>query len=536
MHIVALPIIAVGFVPIWRLPRCMAWLLGLRSGVQRRRCVASNGAVSAHGAPPNAKGFSWGRAKGIQQAKGALPASNRKSVTMTALTCFKAYDIRGQLGIDLDAGIAYRVGRGFARAMGAKRVVVGRDIRASSVELTEAVIAGLRAEGAEVLDLGLCGTEEMYFATTFFAADGGVEITASHNPMNYNGMKMVRKGSAPLDSATGLSAIRALAEVNDFGPEGSAPRVDVHATARAAFVQKVLTFVDIDALRPLKILVNAGNGAAGPTFDALADALAAQGAPLEFVRMHHTPDGSFPNGIPNPLLPENQPATSKAVAAAGADFGVAWDGDFDRCFFFDHQGRFIDGEYIVGLLAAAFLAKEPGAKIVHDPRVVWNTRDVISQVGGQAVQARTGHAFIKQVMRDTGAVYGGEMSAHHYFRDFMCCDSGMIPLVLLAELLGRKGVTLAELLDDRMASFPSSGEINFKLEDPAGAMARVIAAFAPEALVRDDTDGTSLEFAAWRLNLRASNTEPVVRLNVESRGDRALLEQKVAQIRAVLTA
>ena len=453
-----------------------------------------------------------------------------------ALTCFKTYDIRGRLGFDLDAGIAYRVGRGFAVALSARKVVVGRDCRASSAELATAVVKALMAEGVEVLDLGLAGTEEMYHATTHFSADGGIEITASHNPIDYNGLKMVRAGSAPLDAATGLSAIKALAETDDFGPAkpGGSLR-DVASEARAAYVETVLSFVDVAALRPLKILVNAGNGTAGPTFDAIAEGLARLGSPLQFVRLHHQPDGSFPNGIPNPLLVENRPQTADAVIAAGADLGVAWDGDFDRCFFFDHNGAFIDGEYIVGLLAEVFLAKEPGAKIVHDPRVCWNTREVVAAAGGIAVQAKTGHAFVKQAMRDTGAVYGGEMSAHHYFRDFVWCDSGMIPFVLIAELVSRKGA-LADLVAGRRAAFPSSGEINFHLTNPAGAIARVRARFQPLAETVDETDGLSLEFADWRFNLRSSNTEPVVRLNVESLGQADLLAGRVAQIQAVLLA
>ncbi|MCC5969245.1 MAG: phosphomannomutase [Pararhodobacter sp.] len=435
-----------------------------------------------------------------------------------SLTCFKAYDIRGRLGVDLDEGIAYRIGRGFARALGARRVVLGRDIRASSEALAAQVARALVAEGCEVLDLGLSGTEEMYFATTHFGADGGICVTASHNPMDYNGMKMVRAGSAPLDAATGLSSIRALAEADDFGPEQSGGSLrDVAATARAAYVDCVLGFVDISALKPLKIVVNAGNGAAGPCFDAIADALAARGAPLTFIRMHHDPDGSFPNGIPNPLLVENRPPTSERVRAEGADLGVAWDGDFDRCFFFDHTGAFIDGEYIVGLLAQVFMAREPGARIIHDPRVIWNTLDVVARAGGQAVQARTGHAFIKQAMRDHGAVYGGEMSAHHYFRDFVHCDSGMIPWLVMAELISKEG-PLAELAAARRAAFPSSGEINFQLADPKAAIARVRAQHEPAARSVDETDGISLDMGDWRFNLRSSNTEPVVRLNMESKG------------------
>jgi len=450
------------------------------------------------------------------------------------LACFKAYDIRGRLGVDLDAGIAFRIGRGFARALGARRVVLGRDIRESSVELAGAVARALVAEGCEVLDLGLSGTEEMYFATTHFGADGGVCVTASHNPMDYNGMKMVRAGSAPLDAATGLSTIKALAEADDFGPARPGGSVqNVAGPARAAYVQRVVGFVDVAALNPLKILVNAGNGAAGPTFDAIAAELARLGAPLSFVRMHHTPDGRFPHGIPNPLLPENRPATAEAVREAGADFGVAWDGDFDRCFLFDHRGDFVDGEYVVGLLAEAFLAQEPGAAIIHDPRVIWNTQDVVARAGGRAVQARTGHAFVKQAMRDHGAVYGGEMSAHHYFRDFVHCDSGMIPWLVIAALVSAKG-PLARQVAAMRAAFPSSGEINFHPADPKAAIARVRATFEPLARGVDETDGLSFDMGGWRFNLRSSNTEPVVRLNVESRGDAGVVGEAVRRISALL--
>ena len=451
------------------------------------------------------------------------------------LNAFKAYDIRGRLGVDLDASIARRIGRGFARALGARRVVLGRDIRASSAELAGAVTQALVDEGVEVLDLGLAGTEEMYFAVTHFGADGGIEVTASHNPMDYNGMKMVRAGSAPLDTATGLGAIRALAEADDFGPTlpGGTVR-DVAADARAAYVARVMEFVDVAALRPLRVVVNAGNGAAGPTFDAIAAALAAQGAPLDFIRIHHQPDGSFPNGIPNPLLPENQPVTADAVRAAGADLGIAFDGDFDRCCFFDETGAFIDGEYIVGLLAAAFLAREPGARIVHDPRVIWNTRDIVEKAGGTAIQSRTGHAFLKAALREYDAVYGGEMSAHHYFRDFVFCDSGMIPWLLVVELMGRSGLPLSAMVAERRAAFPSSGEINFTVADVPAARARVEAEFGPHAIGRDETDGLSLDMGAWRFNLRASNTEPLLRLNAESRGDRALLDAQVARLRDLI--
>ena len=451
------------------------------------------------------------------------------------LTCFKAYDIRGRLGADLDEAIAYRIGRAFARVLGAKTVVLGHDVRLSSESLAARVARALVDEGCRVLDLGLSGAEQMYHATSHFGADGGICVTASHNPMDYNGMKMVREGSAPLYADTGLDDVKRLAEANDFGaPRASGDIVDVAAQAHSAYVRHVVAFVDIAALRPLKILVNAGHGTAGPVFDAIADHLADLAAPLRFERLFHEPDGTFPQGIPNPLLPENHPATAEAVRAAGADFGVAWDGDFDRCFFFDHHGEFIGGEYVVGLLAEVFLAKTPGAAIIHDPRVIWNTRDIVSKSGGRAVQTRTGHAFIKQAMRDEAAIYGGEMSAHHYFKDFMYCDSGMIPWLLVAELVSRFG-SLADLVADRKAAFPSLGEMNFTLPDPAAAIRRVRLTFEPQAKHVDETDGLGIDMGAWRFNLRSSNTEPVVRLNVEARADAELAAWGAEQVIARLT-
>ena len=450
---------------------------------------------------------------------------------MAHLSCFKSYDIRGRLGAELNEAIAAVIGRAFGQELAARRVVLGRDCRASSAALASAVAVGLQEAGVAVLDLGLCGTEEVYFATDHLGADGGVMVTASHNPMDYNGMKLVQAGAAPLEPAL-LARVRARAEAMDFS--GTAPGSITAVDCRADYVDRVLAFVDLPALRPLKILVNAGNGAAGPTFDAIAAELARCGAPLSFVRIDHDPDGSFPNGIPNPLLPENQPRTAAAVRAAAADFAVAWDGDFDRCFFFDHTGGFVAGEYVVGLLAEAFLAREPGAAIIHDPRVIWNTQDVVAQAGGRAVMARTGHAFLKARMRETGAVYGGEMSAHHYFRDFMACDSGMIPWLLVAELLSRRGQGLAQMLAERRAAFPSSGEVNFRVADVAASLGAVEAVYAPRAESRDDLDGLSLNFGTWRLNLRGSNTEPLLRLNVEARGRSGLVAEKLAEVAALI--
>ncbi|WP_424943480.1 phosphomannomutase [Aliiroseovarius crassostreae] len=453
------------------------------------------------------------------------------------MTCFKAYDIRGRLGVDLDEGVAFRVARAFAQVLGARRVVLGRDPRASSEALSNAVARGLVASGVEVIDLDLCGTEEVYFGTEHFAADGGICVTASHNPMDYNGMKLVKTGAAPLDPDTEFAQVKTLAEAGRFDPQqpGGSHDVGRAAECRTAYVDRVLSFIDVTALNPMRIVVNAGNGAAGPSFDKIAEALGRAGAPLHFIRHNHQPDGRFPNGIPNPLLPENQPQTAEVVRAHHADLGIAWDGDFDRCFLFDHDGRFVPGEFVVGLLAESFLTKDPTDPIVHDPRVVWNTRDLIGAAGGQAVMARTGHAFMKQVMRQSGAVYGGEMSAHHYFRDFMACDSGMIPWLLVVELLSRKKVSLADLIRDRRARFPSSGEINFRVADAGASVAKVEAGYADQAVARDDTDGMSLDFGAWRLNLRRSNTEPLLRLNIETRGDADLLDQKVAELTKILS-
>lgn len=450
------------------------------------------------------------------------------------IDCFKAYDVRGRLGVELDEDVAWRIGRAFAQLRGARQVVVGRDSRASSPALARALIRGLTEGGADVLDLGLAGTEEMYFATAHFGADGGIEVTASHNPIDYNGMKLVGAGAAPLDPETEFRDLAQLACNAEFSASDRTGVIKPFPEARKTYASAVVDFIDIDQLRPMKLLVNAGNGTAGPAFDAIADELERRGAPLQFIRINHEPDSSFPNGIPNPILPENQPMTAQAVQAHQADFGIAWDGDFDRCFFFDETGAFIAGEYIVGLLAAAFLGKAPGAKIVYDPRVVLNTRDVIATAGGQGVQARTGHAFLKKTMRAEQAIYGGEMSAHHYFRDFHFADSGMIPWLLVAEMLGRDQVSLSSLLTERKAAFPSSGEINFRLNDPKAAMDRVIAHYEGLALSRDDTDGVSLEFTGWRFNLRSSNTEPVVRLNVESRGDAALVQMQSDKISRLL--
>ncbi len=442
---------------------------------------------------------------------------------------FKAYDIRGQIPNQLNPDICYRIGNATARFLDAKRVVVGRDMRLSSEEFANAVARGLEEAGVEVLDIGLCGTEMVYFATMHLEADGGIMVTASHNPADYNGLKLVREAAKPISADTGLKDIRRIAEADErhAAPGGKRTGVDVFD----AYVRHMLGYVDVDRLKPLKLVVNAGNGCAGIAVDGLEPHL-----PFEFVKIHHEPDGTFPNGIPNPLLPENRQSTIDAVLEQGADFGIAWDGDFDRCFLFDEKGGFIEGYYIVGLLAESLLKSNPGAKIVHDPRLTWNTLDVVTSAGGETVQSKSGHSFIKETMRAVNGLYGGEMSAHHYFRDFSYADSGMIPWLLVAELMSTSGKTLSELVGERQSLYPASGEINRKVNDAAETLAAVHARYAPLANAVDDTDGYSFEFDDWRFNLRKSNTEPVVRLNVESRGDEALMAAKTAEVLELLEA
>jgi phosphomannomutase len=445
-------------------------------------------------------------------------------MTMKKITCFKAYDVRGRVPSELDEDIAYRIGRAYAEFLQAKTVAVGRDIRASSPALTGQLIKGLNDSGVDVVDIGIGGTELVYFATFNLELDGGVMVTASHNPPDYNGMKFVREGSRPISADTGLQEIRALAERGEFAPaarRGSVRSVDIHAE----YLKHLLSYVDRKALAPLKIVVNAGNGGAGPIVDLLEPHL-----PFRFMKLFHEPDGTFPNGVPNPMVEENRRVTIEAIRREKADLGIAWDGDYDRCFFFDERGTFIEGYYVVGLLAQNFLEKSRGGKIVHDPRLTWNTLDIVAAGGGEAVQSKSGHAFIKQKMREVDAVYGGEMSAHHYFRKFSYADSGMIPWLLVTELMSQRKKPLSALVSERMARFPASGEINRKVKDARAALEQAEALYAKGALAVDHTDGLSVEFADWRFNLRASNTEPLLRLNVESRGDEALMKKRTAEL------
>ena len=446
------------------------------------------------------------------------------------IRCFKSYDVRGRIPDELNEDIARRIGRGYAEVINPGTVVVGHDIRLTSESIKAALVDGLREQGVDVFDIGQCGTEEIYFATSHLKVGGGICVTASHNPKDYNGMKFVRAESKPISGDSGLKEIQAKAEADDFTPaatRGSYESVDTSG----AYVEHLLSYVDTVSLKPLKIVCTAGNGGAGRVVDLLEPHL-----PFEFIKLHHEADGHFPNGVPNPMLEENRVASAALVRESGADLGIAWDGDFDRCFFYDHTGEFIEGYYVVGLLASAFLAKGSDQIVVHDPRLTWNTIDVAQSAGGSAEQSKTGHAFIKETMRRVDAVYGGEMSAHHYFRDFAYCDSGMIPWLLVAEIMSTTGKTLASLVEERTHAFPCSGEINRTVIDAPALIAKVEGLYAEGANTIEHMDGLSLSYDDWRFNLRMSNTEPVVRLNVESRGDAALMRAKTEELLAIIDA
>jgi phosphomannomutase len=446
------------------------------------------------------------------------------------ITCFKAYDVRGRVPDQLNDDIARRIGRAYADVVKPRQVVVGHDIRLTSEAIKAAVTEGLLEQGVDVYDIGLCGTEEIYFATSHAGMDGGIAITASHNPKDYNGMKFVREDSRPISGDTGLFDIKKLAEQDQFTPAAERGQWYPLNTSEA-YVQHLLSYVDTASLKPLKIVVDAGNGGAGRVVDLLEQHL-----PFEFIKLHHNADGNFPNGVPNPLLPENRVAATAAVRDHGADLGLGWDGDFDRCFFYDEDGSFIEGYYVVGLLAEAFLKQQGPARIVHDPRLTWNTVDIVQSLGGEAVQSKTGHAFIKERMRLENAVYGGEMSAHHYFRDFAYCDSGMIPWLLVAGLISSSGQPLSKLVAERMAAYPCSGEINRTIENPVAVLTKIEAVYRDQAESVEHVDGLSMSMGEWRFNVRMSNTEPLVRLNVESRGDQSLMKEKTTELLALIDA
>ena len=442
---------------------------------------------------------------------------------------FKAYDLRGKVPEELNEELAYRIGYAFAKMLTAQKVVVGRDIRLSGEMLATALLKGLTDAGCDVIDIGLCGTEMVYFSTTFLQADGGIMITASHNPKEYNGMKFVGKGSRPISSDTGLLELADMVLVKDFTISGEVAKGQIiYQDMLDDYVEHILGYIDKDKLKEFTIVVNAGNGCAGRVIDALEKHL-----PFTFVKIHHQADGSFPNGVPNPLLPEKRSDTAQKVVESNAILGIAWDGDFDRCFLFDEQGGFIEGYYIVGLLAEIFLRKYPGEKIIHDPRLVWNTEEIVQSLQGQTIECKSGHAFIKEKMRETNAIYGGEMSAHHYFREFTYCDSGMLPWLLIVELMSVCDRKLSDLVGERMAKFPCSGEINLQVDADKDVLAVLQAKYASQGKA-DYIDGLSVDLGDWRFNVRLSNTEPVVRVNVETRGDKKLLAAKTQEILTVI--
>lgn len=446
------------------------------------------------------------------------------------LACFKAYDIRGRVPGELNLELVARIARAYAHVVGPRRVAVGHDIRQTSPAFAAAVAEALAGCGVDVVDIGVCGTEEVYFATFHLALDGGIMITASHNPADFNGLKLVREHARPISADTGLREIEAAtlrAAAVSATRRGTIEQVDL----RSEYVRHLLGTVDLGGLGELQVVTNAGNGGAGAIVDLLEPHL-----PCRFIKLQHEPDGSFPHGVPNPLLPEKRAVTAEVVRARKADLGIAWDGDFDRCFFFDETGEFVEGYYLVGLLATHVLRGTPGARIVHDPRLTWNTIELVRAAGGIPVQSKSGHAFMKETLRREDAAYGGEMSAHHFFRSFSFCDSGMIPWLLVLEIMGTTKLSLGELVGERMRRFPASGEINRSIADPAGALRRVRAHYQGAALRIDETDGVGIELASWRFNVRMSNTEPLVRVNVESRGDVDLMREKTDEVLGLLDA
>ncbi|MDR2892292.1 MAG: phosphomannomutase [Deltaproteobacteria bacterium] len=488
---------------------------------------------------------------------------------------FKAYDIRGRVPDELDAELCRDLGRALAAEFAPAsacvsasipdstsacasasvpkkfRAVIGRDVRPSGLELGRAISRSLAEAGIEVVDIGVCGTEEIYFATGRHGFDLGIMLTASHNPAEYNGIKLVRAGAVPISGDSGLFALRDRILLQNFTP--AVPVIAASSTAstpptpstaslftasskegfaasRAEYVSFLLARLSAKARKSkLKLVMNPGNGCASYVLREIAPHLAA-----ECLWLHDEPDGSFPNGVPNPLLPERRADTARAVLESGADLGLAWDGDFDRCFFYDGQGVFVESYYLIGLLAEYALREHPGGAVLHDTRLYWNTVERVRRAGGRPVMSKTGHAFMKESMRRENAVYGGEMSAHHYFRDFYFCDSGMLPWILLLNILADSGKTLAELVAESIKAFPCSGEINFRVADAPAAVRMIQERFAAEIKTIDHMDGLSADCGNWRFNLRSSNTEPLLRLNVESRGDTGLMQDRTANISEVL--
>ncbi len=446
---------------------------------------------------------------------------------MSKIACFKAYDIRGVVPSELNVDLAYNIARGYKKFTGCRSVVIGRDIRKSSEELSTALVNGFLDSGVNVIDIGLCGTEMVYFGTSYLNADGGIMITASHNPPEYNGMKFVREKSIPISYDSGLNTIEEIIGNNGFDPLSTTKGNYTQRDISDEFVVHLGTFYDLKKIKKMKVVVNAGNGCVGPMLDRLEKIL-----PIEMIKLFNDADSNFPNGVPNPMIEANRKPTIDAIIENKADLGVAWDGDYDRCFFFDESGEFIEGYYIVGMLAKSILKMNPGEKIIHDPRLVWNTIEVCKEAGGEAVQSKSGHAFIKEKMREVNAIYGGEMSAHHYFRDNAYSDSGLIPFLLVVQLMSEEGKSLSQLVNEMIKKYPCSGEINSKIADAPAKLEEIKAKYSDG--IFDYTDGVSVDYGNWRFNLRMSNTEPIIRLNVETVGDIPLMHAKTEELLAII--
>jgi phosphomannomutase len=439
---------------------------------------------------------------------------------------FKAYDVRGLYGEEIDEDGAYSIGRAFVQQFETSRIAVGHDMRVSSPSMTKAVVAGASDGGADVVELGLVGTEMVYFAVGSLGLDGGIAVTASHNPREYTGMKIVREGALPVGGESGLLEIRDRALA---GSEPAPPRRGevTHRDIYPAFVDKVLSFVDVEAIAPLRVVVDAANGMGGAMLPPVLERL-----PVETVRCYFEPDGTFPNHEPNPLLPENREFIVAKTLEEGADFGVAFDGDADRCFFVDDGGEFVPGDFATALFAEAVLAKEPGAKIIYDVRASWAVPETIRAAGGEPLVNRVGHAFIKHRMRAEGAAFGGEVSGHYYFREFCQADSGVIPFLLMLELASRKGRKLSEILQPFRERYFLTGELNTPVADVAGKLEELKERFGPAGTV-SELDGVSVDADGWHFNVRPSNTEPLLRLNLEARSQE-LMEQKRDEVLAVI--
>jgi phosphomannomutase len=440
---------------------------------------------------------------------------------------FKAYDVRGIYPGELDEEGAYAIGRAYVEEFEPRRIAVGHDMRLSSPSITEAVVRGAAEAGADVVELGLVGTEMVYFAVGELGLDGGIAVTASHNPKEYTGMKIVRRGALPVGGDSGLLDIRARASDpgarHETGRTGTVTQQDIWPP----FVERVLSFIDVKAVKPLRVVIDAANGMAGVMLPPVLEHL-----PIDAVRCYFEPDGSFPNHEPNPLLPENREFIVRQVTEEQADLGVAFDGDADRCFFVDDTGEFVPGDFVTALLAESILEKEPGAKILYDVRASWAVPETIRRAGGEPLVNRVGHAFFKHRMREEGAVFGGEVSGHYYFRDFSQADSGVVPFLLMLELISKRGEKLSELLRPYRERYFITGELNTPVADVPLKLQELKERFGPEGTV-SHLDGLSVDAAEWHMNVRPSNTEPLLRLNLEALSPE-LMERKRDEVLEVI--